>query len=60
MAEKPTTFVMGVSPDGKVVIQLEAPAQDIRLTPEQALDMAEGLVEAAREAAAGRAVLIVK
>lgn len=43
-------FIVGTLPDGRVVIDLRRDVDHLKLTREQALELAEGLVEATRQA----------
>jgi L-asparaginase/Glu-tRNA(Gln) amidotransferase subunit D len=57
MADAPDTnvcFIVGTLPDGRVLIDFRAlPVDHLKLTQAQALDLAEGLVEAVRQARQG-------
>jgi len=61
MSEMPDTaiqFMVGTLPDGRVLVDFKTAKIDhLKLTREQALDLAEGLVEAARQARGGRIIL---
>jgi len=46
-------FAMGINDEGKVCVDFMRPVRMVKMSPEQALNIAEGLVETAREAAAG-------
>ena len=52
------TFAVGTLHDGRVLLDFNTRKVDhLKLTPEGALELAEGLVEAAREAAKGRVIV---
>lgn len=49
-------FTLGTLYDGRVLFNFGRYVDHMKLTPEQALELAEGLVDAAREANNGRTI----
>lgn len=50
-------FLIGTLPEGRVLIDFRRFVDHIKLTPDQALELAESIVEASKQAMAGRVIL---
>lgn len=58
MPEKEITFAIGITTDGRVLFDFNMePVDHLKLTPEAALDLAETLIDTARQARAGRVII---
>lgn len=52
-------FLLGTLPDGRVLVDFRGtPIDHLKLTPDQALELAEYLVHTAKEARRGRHILV--